>query len=555
MATHAYYLQPSIVRIPVLVDLVREGKIKVPYFQRRFVWRDEQRTDLCDSIFKGIPIGSFMVWRTDDDTFRCRTKVGPILVNGAAANHERKPEYLLDGHQRLTTLVSALSPRAEKVFSNDEDPKDWNIIFHLEEEAFEIEAQITIGKAGLDPIYLPLHVLLEPSALFEHQRKIATHYATEDARAESLIRKSESVATLFKDTSVPVIPLAVKGLDQATISFQRTNSQGTPMSEVHMVNALTWSTDFDLIQLLEEGRAKLPPVGWRNIQDKVQLQLIKVLAGLSPLKGKVATTAAKLKAKPALIDEAQTAITCAVEFLRKRCQIYGPMTLPYVHQMVLLAAASAAQTRAGSSLEDLSDETLKAVRQWFWITTYTEFFGGINSSKYSAGECWLEDILAGKKRPKRPRQIERTIGPTLRFDYRAARSRAVIWTLAYSHPDRASRRDAFELLARDGNAALMPLCTARQDGITSKLASSPGNRFLVDPNEQSAWRKKLRDPSTLTDADCSRHLINKMAREHLENSDWGSFLRLRNQEIWSRETKRLQRFEIAYDESFSWESS
>ena len=36
------------------------GRIKVPMFQRDFVWTKEQTSKLIDSIIKGFPIGTFI---------------------------------------------------------------------------------------------------------------------------------------------------------------------------------------------------------------------------------------------------------------------------------------------------------------------------------------------------------------------------------------------------------------------------------------------------------------------------------------------------------------
>jgi hypothetical protein len=52
---------------PLLKDLiagVKKGEIKVPQFQRRFVWKEEQAINLLDSIGNNYPVGSLLLWRT-----------------------------------------------------------------------------------------------------------------------------------------------------------------------------------------------------------------------------------------------------------------------------------------------------------------------------------------------------------------------------------------------------------------------------------------------------------------------------------------------------------
>ena len=58
---------------PLLRDLitgVKKGEIKIPKFQRRFVWADEQALNLLDSIASNYPVGSLLLWRTQNKLAR-----------------------------------------------------------------------------------------------------------------------------------------------------------------------------------------------------------------------------------------------------------------------------------------------------------------------------------------------------------------------------------------------------------------------------------------------------------------------------------------------------
>ena len=47
-----------------LKNKINEGNIKIPQFQREFVWKKEDAAKLLDSVVKGYPIGSFILWET-----------------------------------------------------------------------------------------------------------------------------------------------------------------------------------------------------------------------------------------------------------------------------------------------------------------------------------------------------------------------------------------------------------------------------------------------------------------------------------------------------------
>ena len=52
---------------PLLKDLIsdiKKGEIKIPQFQRKFVWKEQQAIKLLDSISNNYPTGSLLFWRT-----------------------------------------------------------------------------------------------------------------------------------------------------------------------------------------------------------------------------------------------------------------------------------------------------------------------------------------------------------------------------------------------------------------------------------------------------------------------------------------------------------
>ena len=84
---------------------IDSGQIKLPMFQREFVWEKEQSAKLIDSILKGFPIGTFIFWKTKE-RLRSLKEIGnasfPEPPDGDFVN------FILDGQQRLTTLFASL---------------------------------------------------------------------------------------------------------------------------------------------------------------------------------------------------------------------------------------------------------------------------------------------------------------------------------------------------------------------------------------------------------------------------------------------------------------
>src|ERR1700692_3582416 len=90
-------------RYEALFVEIDTGQIKLPRFQREFVWDKEQSGKLIDSILKGFPIGTFIFWKTKEE-LRSYKEVGnhklPETPKGDYV------QYILDGQQRITSLYA-----------------------------------------------------------------------------------------------------------------------------------------------------------------------------------------------------------------------------------------------------------------------------------------------------------------------------------------------------------------------------------------------------------------------------------------------------------------
>jgi hypothetical protein len=85
-----------------LVSMIEKGQIQLPEMQRKFVWKATKVRDLLDSLYRGYPSGTILMWEPDEEvaltTFSVKTEDRSAF----------KPMLLLDGQQRLTSLSSVL---------------------------------------------------------------------------------------------------------------------------------------------------------------------------------------------------------------------------------------------------------------------------------------------------------------------------------------------------------------------------------------------------------------------------------------------------------------
>ena len=98
----------------ILMSQIKEGRIKIPDFQREFVWERSQIISLLDSIYHHYPIGSLIFWGSEENICSYRN-IGNIPLDDAPTG---TINYVLDGQQRITSLFASLEEAEIKVKIN-----------------------------------------------------------------------------------------------------------------------------------------------------------------------------------------------------------------------------------------------------------------------------------------------------------------------------------------------------------------------------------------------------------------------------------------------------
>ena len=111
--------------IGTLISGINKGEIKIPKFQRQFVWKDDQALDLLDSLANNYPVGSLLLWRTKE-RLPIERNIGEFSL--PATDDMEPTDYVLDGQQRLTVIYSCLGAKETDV--------GFAVVYDLEEERF-----------------------------------------------------------------------------------------------------------------------------------------------------------------------------------------------------------------------------------------------------------------------------------------------------------------------------------------------------------------------------------------------------------------------------------
>lgn len=510
---------PTVVFMTAVLDDIAEGKLLIPRFQRPLVWSWEQRRELFSSIFEGLPVGALMLWVSDGEPISTYDALGPHPLPQATPGAQNR--YLMDGVQRVSTLYGAL--RAKESWADYDATtgvavQDFVVYADLdatrEQDRFVRRIDIRDADMEADPTrYMGLSIILDSREILRFQRMIPP-------KQEDRIDVVDSIATAFREYKLPLITLKSASLEVVTKSFQRVNSRGADMSELHMLNALSYSASFDLLKNDQELRdQRLAPLGWARVDQEVVLRGLKLRLGADIYSTNPDEISDQLKRNPAVLEEVFQGLERCAEFLSERLNIHRPELVPYRMQIVGLAWILIDRDWRVIS-EQLTD--------WFWISTYTEAFGSsARQSENALGDLskFVETGNFEWSLRERP-----TIRPLtgLRVDFRAARVKALALALAR----RRAEHDAGSTQPWFGPENFPQIV------FDKTLRGRAGFRFYLDQQEGAAFRAAVADRTLSADARAS-HLISDEAAAFAGAGQWSLFVEMREQEIFVYERSQI----------------
>ncbi len=519
MKTPSYHSEPHVTYLSQLLDEIKAGVIQVPKFQRPLVWRWKDRLELFRSIRDGIPMGAIMVWRSSGPRLDCYEKLGPHRIIGS----ELAPQYLLDGVQRLSTLLGALSPidsidtDADEFNECDGQPPSENFEVHYD---FETNDFLRVEDIKISPskATLPMNLVLDSVGMLRFQRGLQ---GTND-EIDEMVRACDNLSASFREYKVPVIPIVTDDVGMATRTFQRLNSQGKPMSEAHMIHALSWGADFNLNAKIHDTKvAELTDLGWSELDDDVVLKACKIALGFGVYSKNADDIGAAFKKSIETVENVGRACGIAVKFLIEKCGIPRLDLLPYAFQLILL-------TDAFRLRPDLTKDQKDKLVSWFWTTTYGEYFAGMSGDRIEKAR---KDLASGLDEGQwsltrfDPFEVKEL---TRKFDFRAVRAKAFALRLSDVSGYALSNDEGYNLLKEYGRECLLQILPRTNN--KKVIYSNYANRFLVDPKHGMTFRENLLSGS-LSTAEMGSMLINSDMVLSLVHGDHEKFLQLRSVEI------------------------
>lgn len=351
-----------------IIEQAESGQIRIPAFQRGFVWEPERVAQFIDSLYKGYPFGALLFWRTNEK-LKVERNLGPFPLPDPKADFPI--DYVLDGQQRITsayaTFQSATDIPPESGWK--EIYFDFTMLPEVQEPQF-----FALGADEVDSKkHFPLSVLFDTIAY----RKATKDF--DDARAEII----DAMQARFKEARLPYQTFRTEDKGTVAVIFERINRQGVPLDTIQLLSAWTWSEDFQLQGQFQDLVEELQSKGFETtlLDENLLLRCAAAILVADPRpESIVKLTGEQVRSR---FDEVINGVLGALDFLEMNFNLRRIDNLPYQTIIVPLSVFFAT---SGNKQVVVAQDQRETIKRWLWRVSF--------SKRYSSGVIrHLEDDI------------------------------------------------------------------------------------------------------------------------------------------------------------------
>lgn len=342
------------------IERISSGDIRVPAFQRDFVWEPDQVAFLLDSIYKDFPIGTVILWKTDK---RLNTEKNLGYFELPEPKKDYPVNYVLDGQQRLTSLFSVFQTNLEP------NSNEWiDIYFDLRaNESVQESAFLALEESEVDTTrHFPVKTFFDS---VEYRR--STNILSDE---DQII--IDSVQRKFLTYIIPDIVFETEDMKNVAIVFERINRAGTELNVFELLSAWSWSESFDLVEKFDELQEEIAEHGYEHLTNDRDLQL-RITSGI--IKGSTSPKTVLDLSGDEIRDNfkiIRNGIIGSIDFLKRELGIKHFKMLAFPGLIVPLSAFFATDRGNGINYSAIQKEKIE---KWFWRSLFTRrFSAGVN---------------------------------------------------------------------------------------------------------------------------------------------------------------------------------
>ena len=509
---------------PLLKELIgdiKKGEIKIPQFQRKFVWKEEQAINLLDSISNNYPTGSLLFWKTSTKLATERN-IGDFRL--PETDDLSPTNYVLDGQQRLTVIYSCFgAPDEEKGFSVGYDL--------VEEEFVQLSEKFEIH-------IFPLRWIYNTTKLLDFRTGLNSHPSSEELQT-----RLDSLIEVITNYRLPVVTLKDLSVEEVCPIFERINSSGTRLSTYDLMVAATWTQSFNLDNEVESIADSLKP---KNFEDITGDTILKCLSAVKyqSIKREHVLSLRKLERfeMDKLVFGIKEALLKTIDVLTTEFKLYCWDFLPYEAIVIMICYIYYYK-------KNLTTEDITRLKKWFWTSSFSSRYRGASESFVSNDlKCIGDYILNGTDVPGLFNSIP-TVSEIKSMLFRSnnSRTRAYILLLASLSPRNITNgamidiHNALSIFNKKQYHHIYPQAFLKELNVHQNkrnsisnicLLAASENNYVSDSNPYIYIPKLIEKLGTEYEKVFKSNLMPVLSKEEYERLSFDNFLELRSIEIY-----------------------
>ena len=521
-----------------LISEIQKGQIKIPKFQRDFVWSIDKTAKLLDSILKGYPIGTFILWETNERLNDIKS-IGNLVL--PPVPDDIKVQYVLDGQQRITSLYAAflgasIQKEGEKKITNY-----GSIFVDLEGDINNNDEQIIVSEQP-ETKNISLKDLLNSKYSDLRER-----FSNDD------IDKIQEYKETFTSYDFSTVVLRKEDIDSAIEVFTRINTGGQTLTLFEIMSAKTYDEEqkFDMQARFQKLLKELEVSKYDTISSTVILNVL----GLILSKNKECKRKVVLQLdKQSIIDiweDVISALKESIDYFRSVYRIPVSTLLPYDALLVPFSYFFYFQK------EKPKGEQIKYLQEFFWRISLSYRYSSSTESKLAQDIKRIDQILNGE-RPNydelkvflsSPRDLIDTS-----FSAGSSYCKAVLCLLAYSEPKdfqdngKVILDNSWLKMANSKNYHhFFPKSYLKKQGIGNEnsivnitLVGADLNKHKIRAKAPSIYIQDFLDENAELPKSIKSHLIDDIDSFGIHSDDYSVFLEKRASSIFNALKSRIE---------------
>lgn len=336
-------------KLDKIIRRIDSWDIRIPAFQRAYVWKQEQILDLLDSILKNYPVWSILLWETEERLNHTRN----IAWYKIPETKESYPvNYVLDWQQRISSIYATFSEMTEQDISS----KKYNPDLDLFEIYYDFSSKRFLPKNEIiqdNDNTICLRWLLNWVNAINIYTKLNTKYHTEFATLHSK----------FNNYELPVVWLTHREKDEVWIIFERINNTGTRLTTLDLMTAWTWTDNFHLLESITSLQEELEEKNFGDLTQNILLQAISwLIQNDTTTKAITKLTWEQVRDNWEKFSES---LRKSIDFISTTLNCSHLDFLPYQQQIVILTKFFSFKSTKNEARQ------IKELTKWFWKTSFS----------------------------------------------------------------------------------------------------------------------------------------------------------------------------------------